>query len=153
MKFAVDTMLGKLAKWLRVTGQDVIYGPHLSGAGLIRAARREERVILTRDRKLARRSPPELFFIRSDQFRDQLREILQAFALDPLEKAFSRCLECNALLEPVPKEGVREKVPPYVFSTHERFSSCPRCRRIYWPATHHQKMLEELKRLSRDDKT
>ena len=30
-------MLGRLVKWLRVIGQDVIYGPHLSGYGLIRA--------------------------------------------------------------------------------------------------------------------
>ena len=40
LKFAADRMLGRLVKWLRVIGQDVIYGPHLTGYGLIRAARR-----------------------------------------------------------------------------------------------------------------
>ena len=38
LKFAADRMLGRLAKWLRVIGQDVIYGRHLSGYGLIHAA-------------------------------------------------------------------------------------------------------------------
>ncbi|MBI1993814.1 MAG: hypothetical protein HYS67_05255, partial [Deltaproteobacteria bacterium] len=57
MKFAADRMLGRLARWLRVIGQDVAYGPHLSGYGLIRAARREGRLILTRDRALAKKSP------------------------------------------------------------------------------------------------
>jgi uncharacterized protein with PIN domain len=48
VKFAADRMLGKLAKWLRVMGQDVIYGQHLAGYGLICAARAENRLILTR---------------------------------------------------------------------------------------------------------
>ena len=67
--------------------------------------------------------------------------------LDPLKGAFTRCVECNELLQLVEKDAVKEKVPPYVFSTQQRFSFCSRCRRTYWPATHQQKMLEELKAL------
>ncbi|MBI4257155.1 hypothetical protein HY626_03830, partial [Candidatus Uhrbacteria bacterium] len=63
------------------------------------------------------------------------------------KEPFSRCVECNALLEPMAKEAVKERVPPYVFSTQERFSCCPQCRRLYWPATHQQRMAEELKAL------
>lgn len=147
MKFAADKMLGRLAKWLRVIGQDVAYGPHLSGYGLIRAARREGRLILTRDRALATKNPPEYLLIESDRFRDQLRQVVRACRLDPFKEAFTRCVECNTLLEPIPKKAVQEKVPPYVFSTQERFSFCQGCQRIYWPATHQQKMLEELKGL------
>ena len=32
VKFAADRMLGRLVKWLRIIGQDVIYGPHLTGS-------------------------------------------------------------------------------------------------------------------------
>jgi uncharacterized protein with PIN domain len=39
LRFAADIMLGRLAKWLRIIGEDVIYGRHLTGYGLIRAAR------------------------------------------------------------------------------------------------------------------
>lgn len=147
MKFAADKMLGRLTKWLRVIGQDVAYGPHLSGYGLIRAARREGRLILTRDRALATKNPPEYLLIESDRFRDQLRQVVRACRLDPLKEAFTRCVECNSLLEPIAGGAVEKRVPPYVFSTQKKFSLCPTCRRIYWPATHQQKMLEELKAL------
>jgi hypothetical protein len=51
------------------------------------------------------------------------------------------------VLEPIAKEKVEDKVPPYVFATQEKFSICGTCRRIYWPATHHQRMIDELKGL------
>ena len=145
MRFAADRMLGRLARWLRVIGQDVAYGPHLSGYGLIRAARREGRLILTRDRALAKKSPPPCLVIESDQFREQLRQVVHACRLDPLKQAFTRYVECNSLLRPVAKEGLEGKVPPYVFSTQEKFSLCPTCRRLYWPATHQQRMAAELR--------
>jgi len=147
VKFAADRMLGKLAKWLRVMGQDVIYGQHLSGYGLIRAARAENRLILTRDRGLKKKQPPDFLFIESDHYREQLRQVIHACRLRPLNDAFTRCLECNLVLQPRSKAFVEKDVPPYVFTTQERFSWCPKCRRVYWPATHHQSMLEELKSL------
>ncbi|MGH7929977.1 MAG: Mut7-C RNAse domain-containing protein [Candidatus Binatia bacterium] len=148
LKFAADRMLGKLAKWLRLMGQDVVYGPHLTGYGLIRAARQEGRLILTRDRRLKQKQPPAFLFIESDHYREQLHQIVRACDLDPLARAFTRCAECNAVLEPRAKQAVEKLVPPYVFSTQERFSACPQCRRIYWPATHHEKMLAELQKIS-----
>lgn len=147
LKFAADRMLGRLAKWLRVLGQDVIYGQHLSGYGLIRAARRENRMILTRDRGLKKKQPPEFLFIESDHYREQLRQVMEQCHLSFGENLFTRCLECNSLLQPRPKESVKEIVPPYVFSTQEKFSYCPECHRIYWPATHHQRMIQELTEL------
>lgn len=145
MKFVADKMLGRLARWLRVIGQDVTYGSDLSGYGLIRAARREGRLILTRDRRIGKKNPPGYVLIESDRFRDQLKQIVEACGLDVFKDAFTRCVECNTELQSIAKQAVREKVPPYVFSTQEKFSLCPTCQRIYWPATHQQKMVEELK--------
>jgi uncharacterized protein len=147
VSFAADRMLGKLARWLRIMGQDVIYGPHLSGYGLIRAARAEQRLILTRDRSLKRKQPPDFLLIESDHYREQLRQVVQACGLDPTARAFTRCLECNTVLVPRAKDSVEKLVPPYVFSTQEKFFSCPRCRRVYWPATHHERMLAEIERM------
>lgn len=146
VKFAADRMLGRLARWLRVIGQDVIYGPHLSGRGLIRAARADDRLILTRDRRLKQKQPPPYLLIESDRCREQLRQVVRDCGLAIAEeKLFSRCLECNTVLQPKPKETVAGLVPPYVLSTQERFFSCPTCRRIYWRATHHQRMLDQLR--------
>ncbi|HEY3303050.1 MAG TPA: Mut7-C RNAse domain-containing protein [Candidatus Binatia bacterium] len=147
MQFAADKMLGRLARWLRIIGQDVIYGPELSDAGLIRAARREDRLILTRDRALGKKNPPPYLLIQSDHFREQLRQVIEEYGLDPLKDAFTRCVECNARFEPVEKAEVEGKVPPYVFATQEKFSFCRKCRRLYWPATHQERILQELKAL------
>ena len=144
VKFAADRMLGRLAKWLRIIGQDVIYGPHLTGRGLIRAARGEDRIILTRDRGLKQKQPPPFIFIRSDDYREQLRQVVDECGLKADRSLFTRCVACNQRLEPRAKDSVKDVVPPYVFTTQEKFSRCPACRRIYWPATHQQNMLNEL---------
>ena len=147
VKFAADRMLGRLVKWLRVLGEDVVYGPHLTGYGLIRAARREDRLILTRDRRLKQKQPPDMILIDSDHYQEQLRQVIRECGLAPGATLFTRCLECNALLQARPKQSVRALVPAYVFATQDQFSWCPECRRIYWPATHHQRMADELRRL------
>ena len=147
VKFAADRMLGRLVKWLRIIGQDVIYGPHLSGYGLIRTARAENRLILTRDRGLKQKQPPAFLFVESDHYRDQLRQVVRECALQLKGDLFTRCIECNSVLQSRPKETLEKVVPPYVFSSQQNFFSCPTCRRIYWPATHHQKMLDELSNL------
>ncbi len=148
IKFAADRMLGRLTKWLRALGYDVIGGPHLTGYGLIRAARQEDRIILTRDRRLKQKQPPEYILIESDNYTEQLRQVIESCRLSVAGALFTRCLECNAILQPRPKQSVETLVPPYVFATQENFSWCPNCRRVYWPATHHQRMMEELKKLA-----
>lgn len=147
VRFAADRMLGKLVKWLRILGLDVIYGPHLSGYGLIRAARAEERLILTRDRRLKQKQPPPFILIDSDHYREQVRQVIEACQLKVGSAVFTRCVVCNALLQPKARETVESLVPPYVFASQEKFSWCPGCQRVYWPATHHQRMLEELRKL------
>ena len=145
--FAVDTMLGRLARWLRILGHDAAYGPHLHGAGLTELARRERRVIVTRDTQLVRdpNLPPHVF-VTSDHFREQLREVAATVPLGTVEP-FSRCLDCNVPLATIERAAVRERVPPYVFETQDRFWTCPKCRHVYWPATHHARMRDELAEL------
>src|ERR1051326_693790 len=112
MCFVADKMLGRLARWLRIMGQDVAYGPELSGAGLLRAARQQGRLILTRDRAVAKRNPPPYLMIRSDHFREQLKQVIEECGLDPIKDAFTRCAECNTVLESVARSGSGREVPP-----------------------------------------
>jgi uncharacterized protein with PIN domain len=147
LRFAADIMLGRLAKWLRIVGEDVIYGAHLTGYGLIRAARLEKRLILTRDRSLKNKQPPPILYLQSDHHREQLRQVVRDCGLVVEKRLFTRCIRCNNVLQSRTKESVEKLVPPYVFSTQEKFFWCAACRRIYWPATHHQHMLEEVKKL------
>jgi hypothetical protein len=143
-RFAVDRMLGRLARWLRILGHDVAYGAHLSGRSLVDCARREGRVLLTRDTRLVRgRDLPRHVFVASDHFRDQLRQVAAAL---PLGGAgiLTRCLDCNRVLDELPRERARDRVPVFVWETSERFLVCAGCGRLYWPATHRAHVLREL---------
>ena len=146
-KFAADKTLGRLVRWLRVIGQDVIHGPHLSGRGLVRFARQGNRTILTRDRQVRRLYPTRTIVIGSDHFREQLKQVVETCHLDPFVALFTRCLGCNSRLDAIPRAEVEDMVPAYVFETQVEFSICRRCEKVLWPATHQERMVEELKKL------
>lgn len=147
MKFIADAMLGRLARWMRVIGYDVTYVPDISDKELIETAAAEGRLILTRDTLLARRRSVRKnhYFIRGDDYRDQLRSVMERFPIDASVQPFSRCLLCNRSLTPLGKEKAKGAVPPYVYETQNVFASCPSCGRIYWGATH----VEEMKKVLR----
>ncbi len=145
-KFIADAMLGKLARWLRILGYDTTYFAKKADGDLIRIAKEQERIVLTRDTRLIKREDlGEFFFIQNNSHWKQLQEAYQGIELkvDP-RFLLSRCLICNAEIERVAKESVRGKVPEYVFKTQERFFSCPDCQRIYWGATHRTNILQEI---------
>lgn len=148
MKFAADEMLGKLAKWLRIVGCDVFYNNRITDQELISLCRAQHRILLTRDTPLLAETKdlPSLFIV-SDYFREQLQQVLEAFHIDPCQRAFSRCVLCNQELVEEKRELVKDQVPPYIFETQEEFWRCPDCQRIYWPGTHHERMIKELKSL------
>jgi uncharacterized protein with PIN domain len=144
INFIADVMLGKLARWLRILGFDVIYSNTLDDDEIIRLAELENRIILTRDTRLvARRFQARSLFIESNDSREQVRQVVRALELADF-KVFSRCLECNTLLREVDKEAVFEKVPPFVYLTQNRFAICPTCDRVYWRGTHADEMLKRL---------
>jgi len=140
-------MLARLARWLRLCGVDITFDKMVGGAELLHIARREGRLVLTRDKRL--RTAPDVLYLTSERVWEQLREVFDRFAIDPNRSAFTRCSRCNSLLREVNRETVREQVPPYVFMSQERFSQCPACARIYWRATHPERIKAELSRLNR----
>ena len=76
-RFVADKMLGRLARWLRILGCDVLYGTNFSGRGLLAAARSEDRVMLTRDRGVLRGGDlPRHLFVESDHVREQLQVVM-----------------------------------------------------------------------------
>lgn len=144
-RFVADKMLGRLARWLRVLGYDVLYGPNFSGRGLAEAARRDRRVVLTRDRRWLRDADrPPLVFVAADGFRDQLRQVVGELGLDPWASLFTRCADCNAEVEDVDREAARGRVPPFVLDTQPSFRRCRGCGHLYWSATHVARVHAEL---------
>jgi uncharacterized protein with PIN domain len=141
-RLAADRMLLRLARWLRLLGADVITDPSLTGAELLRIARVDNRSLLTRDKRL--RTAPDVFFIEANDIREQLRDAVRHFDLDPQAVALTRCSRCNSPLIAVARELVSRRVPPCVFAGHDRFAECAKCGRIYWPETHPLRMLAML---------
>jgi len=147
-RFVVDTMLGRLARWLRAMGYDTVYLGSAEDRRLLQLAHAEDRILLTRDGKLARLAGTRGCLIRADQLDHQLVEAVEKLALAPKDSGWlSRCLECNATLEPRPKETLNGLVPDYIFATQSEFMGCPGCRKIYWPGSHADRMLARLSRL------
>lgn len=149
-RFLCDAMLGRLAKWLRLLGYDARY-VNLPDGDLVALARAEGRVLLTRDTELARR--PEVGphgFIRHDRVQHQLRQVAVEFRLGP-ERAGTRCMRCNVVVEVLPRAAAAGRVPPHVWRTQQDFKRCPACGRIYWPGTHWDHMTHELSGLRAKD--
>jgi len=139
-------MLGTLAKWLRILGYDTLFDASLNDHQLVRLARAENRVLLTRDRELARRRGLHTLLMTGEHLDDQVRQVLTDLSLVP-DCAFSRCPVCNERLEAIDHETAQALVPAYVVQTHDSFSRCPACQRVYWRGTHWQQMDEHLKNL------
>lgn len=145
-------MLGALARWLRVLDLDVVYEPSLDDPELVDRAVAEERVILTRDRRLVlRRRARNHVLIRSEIVEEQLRQVLEELEIRPdPDRLLGRCLRCNAATEPIPAEQARAIVPPWVARTQSEYRICPVCGRIYWSGTHATRMRKRLAKMGLD---
>ena len=145
-RFIADAMLGKLAKWLRIMGCDVEYFSEIPDKELAERACAEKRIILTRDTLLIRRRKVRgnYFFVEGDSYKDQIRQVVQHFSIDPAARLLTRCLICNALLNDIDRTQVEYRVPQYVYETQAVFRVCPLCSRIYWHATHKDAMVRQL---------
>ena len=146
MRFIADAMLGTLAKWLRILGYDTQFDTDLDDHQLVRLARAQGRILLTRDRELARRPGLQVLLIVSESLDAQITQVLADLDLTP-NRAFSRCPVCNELLVKIDPETARSRVPVYVAETHNVFRSCPACQRVYWRGSHWQRMEEQLGRI------
>lgn len=142
-------MLGRLARWLRLLGADAESRPAGDDDELLARLRGTGRTFVTRHRRraarLARLGLPVLP-ISADDLGGQLRETFARHALPPVECRFTRCGRCNTLLCAVDPAEAAAWVPPYVARTQHRFARCPRCGRIYWPATQPQRFARDLER-------
>jgi uncharacterized protein with PIN domain len=154
--FIVDANAGKLARWLRMMGYDTLFFSDIEDGHLVDIALREGRVVLTRDSQIARRRPVangqlKVILTRSDDPREQLRQVIGELQLDCRSRQFTRCLECNHSLAPRSRDEVADSVPPYVFRTQHQYMQCPSCLRIYWQGTHWQRMKKALEKVCRGD--
>jgi uncharacterized protein len=142
MKFIADIMVGKLARYLRMAGYDVLYKNDVGDDEIIRVACKTNRIVLTRDslmlaRKEFKNGTLKYVYIKDDSLKNQLKQISAELRLS-LKPNLIRCIECNHRLIKVKKEEIKNRIPPYVFRTQENFLYCKHCDKYYWRGTHYR---------------
>jgi len=148
MTFLVDCMLGKLAKWLKILGFDTLYLNKAEDDELLALARRDGRVLLSRDHAMLGRAKglPTLL-IEAESWPDQVRQVMSHFGLRDAVRPYSRCLECNVALKALTRDEAANLVVPFVLENAESFALCPSCGRVYWPGTHYEAMRDQIESL------
>ncbi len=141
-------MLAGLARWLRAAGHDVAVLPRGSSDAMVAAqARRDGRVLLTRDRDFAapRAAGLDVVALGADALDRQAAELSRRLGLDWLAAPFTRCLVDGAMLE----AALPEEVPEAARARGGPFHRCPACGRVYWPGSHVRRMRARLDALAR----
>jgi uncharacterized protein with PIN domain len=147
-RFLLDNHLGRLAAWMRMLGFDSLYRTDYQDDDLAMIAATEERILITRDRRLLmRKSVNYGYCIRSLEPDSQISEVLARFALSEVVNPFHRCLRCNAPLEPVEKSIVLDQLEPLTRLYFHEFQRCPECGQIYWKGSHYDRMVARLQQL------
>ena len=144
-KFIADGHLGKLVRDLRLLGVDVVYDRDADDPQLVAVARDQDRALLTRDRRLLMHSAVRHgYYLRSQNPLEQTIEVLRRFDLAPVLTPFSRCLRCNALLEPAEKEKIISQLEPLTKIYYDQFRRCPGCGQVYWSGSHFDKLRKRI---------
>jgi uncharacterized protein with PIN domain len=152
-RFIVDTMLGNVARWLRILGYDTLYRRDYKDWEILKIAREEDRIIITRDRGLHNRALNNglnSIYLYMDEMHERLAYIALLTGIRlyvDLEK--SRCPVCNGELRKASKEEIKDKVPPRVYRLYSDFWICTRCKKVYWIGSHWVK-IEEILREARE---
>ena len=141
VKFVLDTHLGKLAVYLRMLGLDTLYRNDCQDDEVAHISASQGRVLLTKDRGLLKRSAvTHGYCVRAIRPREQVVEVLRRFDLLGSIAPFCRCLRCNGLLYPVPKEEIADRLLPKTRQYYQEFYLCDACGQIYWAGSHLQRM-------------
>jgi uncharacterized protein len=158
MRFLVDGMLGGLARWLRMLGQDVRYDSSAKDNDLLGIAHQENMVLLTRDEELYRRAIARKItsaLVLGETEEERLAQMAEAFGV-PLnvDMAETKCPECGSDLKETRKNDLIGAVPQASLKLYNQFWKCsnPKCGKVYWVGSHWKQIgqtLEQARKLAR----
>ncbi len=148
MKFLADGMLGKLTRWLRMLGQDVLYSVQYDDSELLELAKKDERALLTKDFELYKRAigrGMDAYYFKGKTESERLAEIAKRYDLTlTIDMNKSHCPVCNTKLQSTPKDQLKDELEKNTYTFYDNFWKCPNCRKIYWQGAHWKQITETL---------
>ena len=148
-RFVIDVNLGRLARLFRLLGFDVWWSSDAEDQTLADISLAQQRILLTRDRGLLkRRAITHGLFVHADHPEEQTLEVIRRLDLGQGLAPFTRCVRCNGRLAAVTKDDVMEHLEPLTRRYYQQFSRCAQCGQIYWPGSHHARLVNVVRRLT-----
>jgi uncharacterized protein with PIN domain len=151
LNFLADGMLGKLARWLRMLGYDVIYSVVFNDCELLELAQKEERVLLTKDLELYKRAIGkgiDAYYVGGKTEPEMLAQVAKRYGLTlEIDMDKSHCPICNTKLQAANKEELQAELEKNTFTYYDKFWKCANCGQIYWQGAHWKQITETLTQL------
>ncbi len=140
MRFIVDSMLGDIARWLRMLGYDTLYSRNYEDWKILQLAEKDDRIIVTRDHGLfvrARKRGLRAVLLDPGDVKEALTEIAYRTGIElRFDPNKTLCPHCNVRLVRITRAEALSFLPAEVVSAYDRFWKCPKCGRIYWQGSH-----------------
>jgi uncharacterized protein with PIN domain len=130
-------------------GHDVEYSNSMDDSELLTIAKKQQRILLTRDFELYQRAVAkevDAFYVQGQTEEQRLTELAKRFGISlEIDMATSRCPKCNTQVKPVPIEKVAGRVEKNTLEHYTEFWECPKCDQVYWQGAHWTKIRETLR--------
>ena len=151
LRFIADSMLGGLARWLRMLGYDTLYYRRISDSTLLATAREQGRILLTRDKSLsarAKKAGVQVVYIPDSDVEAWLKTLRRTLGIRlEIPAETTRCPICNSPLRHVGRDDVKGEVPLYIHEKYSEYWKCVECGKVYWRGPHWYSIEKVLKRI------
>jgi hypothetical protein len=122
-------------------GLDTLYRNDYADNDIVRIARMENRIILTRDVGLLKKKEvTHGFWIREQNPKKQVAEVLERLDLYTHVSPFRRCIACNGLIKKVKMEDISDRLDSKTKTYFKEFYQCTSCKKLYWKGSHYERM-------------
>jgi hypothetical protein len=121
-------------------GQDVKYSNNSEDSQLLAIAKKEKRILLTKDFELYQQAigkGVDAFYLEGLTGEEKLAELSKRYDIRlEIDMASSRCPKCNSIVKPMSTEEAADKVERSTLDHYEEFWKCTKCGQIYWQGAH-----------------
>lgn len=139
IKFVADSMLGSVARKLRIFGFDTLYLAHVEDSEILKMGVDQDRIILTADKEFFKRivkfGAKGVLVGGSNELED-LEHIFEKNRIRSIDSSHSRCSVCNGVLAEVNPKDVWELLPEKIVSNLKQLFKCSSCDKMYWEGSH-----------------